>query len=165
MPMYHPSPNVTRAASQLTEEEQVKIAKRIGLIQHLPTGTYDGCKKNREWVSIPPYPASSFCHVLTVSSFHSPLKQMCDMHGWIYGGRFGSIPAVHAHLPRRVYRRLANEELHLPVVHGTGRIGSPFNLRSQLRKIIGILDWNCSTFQSSSSSSGTSFFVFLFLFS
>lgn len=50
MPMYHPTPNVTRPASQLTEEEQVKIAKRIGLIQHLPTGTYDGCKKNRECV-------------------------------------------------------------------------------------------------------------------
>ena len=49
MPMYHPTPNVTRPASQLTEEEQVKIAKRIGLIQHLPTGTYDGCKKNREY--------------------------------------------------------------------------------------------------------------------
>jgi hypothetical protein len=32
----------------LTEEEQVKIAQRIGLIQHLPTGTFDGCKKNRE---------------------------------------------------------------------------------------------------------------------
>ena len=32
----------------LTEEEQIKIAQRIGLIQHLPTGTYDGCKKNRE---------------------------------------------------------------------------------------------------------------------
>ena len=47
--MYHPTPNVTRPASQLTEEEQVKIAKRIGLIQHLPTGTYDGCKKNREY--------------------------------------------------------------------------------------------------------------------
>jgi E3 ubiquitin-protein ligase RNF11 len=30
------------------EEEHVKMAKRIGLIQHLPTGTYDGCKKNRE---------------------------------------------------------------------------------------------------------------------
>ena len=27
---------------------QVKIAQRIGLIQHLPTGTFDGCKKNRE---------------------------------------------------------------------------------------------------------------------
>lgn len=49
MPMYHPTPNVSRPASQLTEEEQVKIAKRIGLIQHLPTGTYDGCKKNREY--------------------------------------------------------------------------------------------------------------------
>ncbi|KAJ8955337.1 hypothetical protein NQ318_003431 [Aromia moschata] len=36
--------------TQLTEEEQVKIAKRIGLIQHLPTGTYDGCKKARECV-------------------------------------------------------------------------------------------------------------------
>lgn len=52
MPLYHPSPNVTRVASQLTEEEQVKIAKRIGLIQHLPTGTYDGCKKNREYDEI-----------------------------------------------------------------------------------------------------------------
>lgn len=48
MPMYHPSPSVARGAAQLTEEEQVKIAKRMGLIQHLPTGTYDGCKKNRE---------------------------------------------------------------------------------------------------------------------
>jgi len=49
-PVYHPSPSVTRSVGQLTEEEQVKIAKRIGLIQHLPTGTYDGCKKNRECV-------------------------------------------------------------------------------------------------------------------
>ena len=63
--LYYPSPNVSRPASQLTEEEQVtpaaavlepntllcfqiKIAQRIGLIQHLPTGTFDGCKKNRE---------------------------------------------------------------------------------------------------------------------
>jgi len=48
--LYYPSPNVSRPASQLTEEEQIKIAQRIGLIQHLPTGTYDGCKKNRECV-------------------------------------------------------------------------------------------------------------------
>ena len=48
--MYYPSPNVGRQASQLTEEEQVKIAQRMGLIQHLPTGSYDGCKKNRECV-------------------------------------------------------------------------------------------------------------------
>ena len=65
--LYYPSPNVSRPASQLTEEEQVsdehlvhyeahshiypvqvKIAQRIGLIQHLPTGNFDGCKKNRE---------------------------------------------------------------------------------------------------------------------
>ncbi|GLV43189.1 Ring finger protein 11 [Carabus blaptoides fortunei] len=49
-PIYHPSPSVSRSVGQLTEEEQVKIAKRIGLIQHLPTGKYDGCKKNRECV-------------------------------------------------------------------------------------------------------------------
>lgn len=49
-PVYYPSPNVSRPACQLTEEEQVKIAQRIGLIQHLPTGTFDGCKKNRECV-------------------------------------------------------------------------------------------------------------------
>lgn len=50
LPIYYPSPNVSCTVSQLTEEEQVKIAKRIGYIQHLPTGTYDGCKKNRECV-------------------------------------------------------------------------------------------------------------------
>lgn len=49
-PVYHPSPSVTRSVTQLTEDEQVKIAKRIGLIQHLPAGTYDGCKKARECV-------------------------------------------------------------------------------------------------------------------
>lgn len=26
----------------MTEEEQIRIAKRIGLIQHLPVGYYDG---------------------------------------------------------------------------------------------------------------------------
>lgn len=39
--------------SQLAEEEQIQIAKRIGLIQHLPIGTYDGggpSKKSRECV-------------------------------------------------------------------------------------------------------------------
>ncbi|CAA9998036.1 unnamed protein product [Nesidiocoris tenuis] len=49
-PVYYPSPNISRSVNQLTEEEQIKIAKRMGLIQHLPTGTYDGCKKNRECV-------------------------------------------------------------------------------------------------------------------
>jgi E3 ubiquitin-protein ligase RNF11 len=39
---------VQRTANQLTEDEQIRIAKRIGLIQNLPTGFYDGSKKNRE---------------------------------------------------------------------------------------------------------------------
>ncbi|CAK9302138.1 unnamed protein product [Gordionus sp. m RMFG-2023] len=43
--IYYPSPNITRTANQLTEEEQVKIAKRIGLIQHLPRGKYDDLNK------------------------------------------------------------------------------------------------------------------------
>lgn len=49
-PIFYPSPSVSRPVSHLTEEEQVKIAKRIGLIQHLPVGLYDGCKKARECV-------------------------------------------------------------------------------------------------------------------
>lgn len=49
--MFYPSPNVVRTAAQLTEEEQVKIAKRMGLIQHLPSGAYDGAaRKNKECV-------------------------------------------------------------------------------------------------------------------
>ncbi|BFZ16861.1 hypothetical protein BsWGS_19900 [Bradybaena similaris] len=46
MPVYHPSPGVSRPANQLTEEEQVRIAQRIGLIGHLPVGKYDGTNKH-----------------------------------------------------------------------------------------------------------------------
>jgi E3 ubiquitin-protein ligase RNF11 len=50
-PVFYPSPSIGRPVSNLTEEEQIKIAKRIGLIQHLPMGSYDGCqKKSRECV-------------------------------------------------------------------------------------------------------------------
>ena len=48
VPVYYPSPNVRRPVNQLTEEEQVKIAKRIGLIQNLPSGIYDATAKSRE---------------------------------------------------------------------------------------------------------------------
>ncbi|XP_045609658.1 uncharacterized protein [Procambarus clarkii] len=48
--MFFPSPSVSRPASQLTEEEQVKIAKRMGLITHLPCGIFDGTKKSGECV-------------------------------------------------------------------------------------------------------------------
>jgi hypothetical protein len=52
-PVFYPTPSSTSAPpSNLTEEEQIKIAKRIGLIQHLPMGSYDEeCqKKSRECV-------------------------------------------------------------------------------------------------------------------
>lgn len=53
-PIYYPAPcSSSRHVPQLAEEEQIQIAKRIGLIQHLPTGTYDGggsSKKSRECV-------------------------------------------------------------------------------------------------------------------
>lgn len=52
MPVYHLTPNQRRTANQLSEEEQVKIAQRIGLIQHLPRSTWDSSqvenKKVRE---------------------------------------------------------------------------------------------------------------------
>ncbi|CAL8332916.1 unnamed protein product [Merluccius merluccius] len=38
--VYHPSPGQGRPASQLTEDQQVRIAQRIGLIQHLPKGFF-----------------------------------------------------------------------------------------------------------------------------
>jgi E3 ubiquitin-protein ligase RNF11 len=50
MSAYYPSPNVSQPAAQLTEEEQVKMAKWIGLIEHIPAVTYGGGEKNRECV-------------------------------------------------------------------------------------------------------------------
>lgn len=48
-PIYFPSPSVPRPASQLTEEEQIKIAQRIGLIQHLPVDVFlEGAKTDKE---------------------------------------------------------------------------------------------------------------------
>ncbi|XP_052854858.1 RING finger protein 11 isoform X1 [Drosophila gunungcola] len=44
----HPPSSINR---QLSDENEVKIAKRIGLMQHLPIGIYDGSsKKARECV-------------------------------------------------------------------------------------------------------------------
>ncbi|XP_032906777.1 RING finger protein 11-like isoform X1 [Amblyraja radiata] len=41
IPVYHPTPSQTRLATQLTEEEQIRIAQRLGLIQHLPKGSFN----------------------------------------------------------------------------------------------------------------------------
>ncbi|XP_034670606.1 RING finger protein 11 [Drosophila subobscura] len=56
--IFYPTPStsnghvpIAAGHSQHSEEDQVKIAKRIGLMQHLPIGRYDGSsKKSRECV-------------------------------------------------------------------------------------------------------------------
>ncbi|XP_028309016.1 RING finger protein 11a [Gouania willdenowi] len=40
-PVYHPTPGRSRLASELTEDEQIRIAQRIGLIHHLPKDVFD----------------------------------------------------------------------------------------------------------------------------
>jgi E3 ubiquitin-protein ligase RNF11 len=50
MPVYCPSPIISQPAGQLTEEEQIKMAKRIGLIELIPTAIYDGGELKRECV-------------------------------------------------------------------------------------------------------------------
>ena len=46
--VFYLSPNVQRTADQLTEEDQIKLLKRMTLIQQLPCGAYDQNKKHRE---------------------------------------------------------------------------------------------------------------------
>ncbi len=46
--VFYLTPNVQRTADQLTEEEQIKLLKRMTLIQQLPSGFYDENKKNKE---------------------------------------------------------------------------------------------------------------------
>jgi E3 ubiquitin-protein ligase RNF11 len=48
--VFHPATTVSQTATQLTADEQLRIVKRIGLINHLPSGIYDGSKKARECV-------------------------------------------------------------------------------------------------------------------
>lgn len=46
--VFHPGMDLSQPVLQLTEDDQIRIAKRIGLINHLPCGTYDCNKKTRE---------------------------------------------------------------------------------------------------------------------
>ncbi len=48
--VYYLTPNVQRTADQLTEEDQIKLLKRMALVQQLPSGSYDENKKNKEYV-------------------------------------------------------------------------------------------------------------------
>lgn len=46
-PILHPAPGISRPMSQLTEEEQVKIATRMGLISTLPLFKFDESKREK----------------------------------------------------------------------------------------------------------------------
>jgi hypothetical protein len=46
--VFYLTPNTQRTADQLTEEEQIKLLKRMTLIQQLPTGSFDENKKHKE---------------------------------------------------------------------------------------------------------------------
>lgn len=48
LPIFYPSASASRPPPHMTEEEQIKMAQKIGLIQHLPSGLYDGSKKDKE---------------------------------------------------------------------------------------------------------------------
>jgi hypothetical protein len=49
-PVYYLSPNVQRTADQLTEADQIKLLKRMTLIQQLPLHLYNEEKKNKEYL-------------------------------------------------------------------------------------------------------------------
>lgn len=205
MPMYHPTPSQARLATQLTEEEQIRIAQRIGLIQHLPKGVYDGGqdgseKKIREWAllvalftqecwglsfaaDLPLKASTVWKHVTKYlnsnmgacfspcffiwseikphsHAFFTKLDQLVILfyiphilHIWkcctlklslflyfqmrdLYAGlclrRPYPIPALHAHLPHGLYRRLADAILHLSLLHGARGCRPALHLRDQL---------------------------------
>jgi hypothetical protein len=46
--VFYLSPSQQRTADQLTEEEQIKLLKRMTLVQQLPTGSFDQNKKHKE---------------------------------------------------------------------------------------------------------------------
>ncbi|KAM3841623.1 RING finger protein 11 isoform 2-T2 [Vipera latastei] len=71
VPVYHPTPSQTRLATQLTEEEQIRIAQRIGLIQHLPKGVYDPGRDGSEKKIRENGPISDYGYCCCVSALNS----------------------------------------------------------------------------------------------
>lgn len=59
------TPNTQRTVDQLTEEEQVKLLKRMTLIQQLPTGSFDENKKHKEYFSRLFIDFCLFCNYIT----------------------------------------------------------------------------------------------------
>lgn len=69
------TPNTQRTVDQLTEEEQVKLLKRMTLIQQLPTGSFDENKKHKEYFSRFLFvDFRLFCNYITCLEFEMGLK-------------------------------------------------------------------------------------------
>ncbi|CAG0916097.1 unnamed protein product [Notodromas monacha] len=77
LPFYYPPPEGSHG-NQVNEENQIRIAKRIGLIQNLPTGLYDGCKKNQESVSLDSICTCIICMV--EFALEDPVRYLPCMH-------------------------------------------------------------------------------------
>lgn len=74
VPLFHPTPSQPRLASQLSEEEQVRLAQRIGLIQHLPRGIYQPSemhpdKRSKEYVTLCVYVFVCVCTLFSLFWF------------------------------------------------------------------------------------------------
>ena len=72
------TPNTQRTVDQLTEEEQVKLLKRMTLIQQLPTGSFDENKKHKEYFSRLFLGFCLFCNCFTC------LKIEIKILNWVY---------------------------------------------------------------------------------
>ena len=52
-------------------------------------------------------------------AFHFLFFQVCYMYDWFLHGGSNSLSSLYAHLPQRLYWRLAGEIIHMPFLYGT----------------------------------------------
>jgi len=125
-PIYYPSPGASHhSGQQLTEDEQIKIAKRIGLIQHLPIHQYTD--DNFKAKKIP-----SECDIcmndFVVGTYESlSATQMNNFRCLEHESRLKinicfafrrqhSIPSLYAPVSRALRRQLAHALAHVSIV-------------------------------------------------
>lgn len=73
---------------------------------------------------------------------------MRHLHDRVRGGGRGPLPALHAHVPHGVHRRLAHAQSDLPQLPGAGGRRTAHQLRDQLtasalKPIVKHCDLNC----------------------
>ncbi|XP_039199106.1 RING finger protein 11-like isoform X1 [Crotalus tigris] len=114
IPVYHPTPSQARLATQLTEEEQIRIAQRIGLIQHLPKGIFDpgsepSEKKIKEkWsrgsVSYWFHDQKGYLCLIDIDrKLSRVIFKVCNLYAGFCIWRSHPIPALSTHLPCKLH--------------------------------------------------------------